>query len=318
MYPKKNDAAPRPAPERKPRKEPLNCYKFTLEYDGTRYQGWQEQINARTVAGSLKEALVEVFGPDVELGGAGRTDAGVHALGQVAHVKTAHKLHPAEAMRGVNARLPADINVLRVDSAEPNFNARRHAIARYYLYQISLQRTAFAKRYVWWVRDPVDLAAMRAGAEMFRGFHDFTAFSHVEPGQRPGPDEIPDGAEGPRRVDLHDISIMPRPGMLVIRVGASHFLWKMVRRIVGSLVAVGHGNMTPEDIRELLRSKRPSEAVAQLTAPASGLFLERVEYPRVISEPTEDTMPKMGVPKERSEIVGKLHSRPARDPRRRG
>ncbi len=315
MYQNRNERPQDRPSDRPTKKEPQNCYRFTIEYDGTRYQGWQVQPNARTIAGTLTDALVEVFGKDVELGGAGRTDAGVHALGQVAHVKTAKKIHPAEAMRGINSLLPADINVLRVDTAEPNFNARKHAIARYYLYQISLQRTAFAKRYIWWVKDPLDLAAMRLGAEQFRGFHDFTAFCHMDSDQRG--EEIPEGGEGPRRVDLHDITVMPRPGMLVIRVGASHFLWKMVRRIVGSLVAVGNGNMRPDDIRDLLRARRPSEAVAQMTAPASGLFLERVEYPREISERIEDLTPKMGVPNERITTVRNLHRQPARPPRRK-
>src|SRR5215813_6489930 len=154
----------------------MTTWKLVVEYDGTRYYGWQEQKNARTVAGELRAAAEKFFGTPVEIGGAGRTDAGVHALGQVAALRAQRRLKPGTLHRELNDRLPPDINVLRVDEARPDFDPRRQAVSRYYLYQISMRRTAFAKRFVWWVKDPLDHAAMRDAALLLRGRHDFARF----------------------------------------------------------------------------------------------------------------------------------------------
>src|SRR5215218_9708477 len=140
-------------------------FKLTIEYAGTKYSGWQIQKNARTVQGEIDAAVRTVTGrKDFELYGSGRTDAGVHALAQVAHLDVSTTL-PAEPLRRrVNDELPADINILSVVQVPHRFHARHDAVARRYLYQIARRRTAFAKNYVWWVKEPLDAAAMRAGA----------------------------------------------------------------------------------------------------------------------------------------------------------
>jgi len=250
----------------------LSTWKLTIEYDGTRYYGWQEQRNSRTVAGDLRAAAESLIAKPVEIAGAGRTDAGVHALGQVVRLSAGAQLNRADLLHGLNDRLPADINVLRVDEMRPSFDPRRDALARYYLYQISTRRTAFAKRFVWWVKDRLDEKAMSAAARMLTGRHDFGSFCDKRAGG------------GSTIVVVDEVQFEADGDLLLFRVSASHFLWKMVRRIVGSLVEVGRGNLSADSFAGFLgtASQRGSAArafdVAAHTAPPSGLFLERVIY----------------------------------------
>lgn len=245
----------------------METWKLTLEYEGTRYSGWQEQRNATTVQGALRAAAEQVLGERVELGGAGRTDAGVHALGQVAHLRTRARVRPRALVYGLNDALPADVNVLSVEPARPDFDARRNAVLRSYVYQIATRRTAFGKRFVWWVKDDLDEGAMARAAGLFVGRHDFSAFSQK-------------GEAGVSTTVVVDESRVERRGdLLVYRIAASHFLWKMVRRITGSLVAAGRGELGEEDLERVLASGDPG-AAAPLTAPPSGLFLEQVLYAR--------------------------------------
>lgn len=254
----------------------MQTWKLTLEYEGTRYRGWQEQANARTVQGELRKAATEFFGRELELGGAGRTDAGVHAMAQVAHLKL-HR-HPGDArvamvtqdiLHGINDRLPSDINVLKVEEADARFHARHDATTRSYLYQISTRRTAFGKRYVWWVKDQLDVAAMAQVADMIVGRHDFAAFSERDSGREQSTIVVVESAEVLR--DEH---------LILFRISASHFLWKMVRRLVGSIVEVGRRKARAEDFVELLSKplKKTGLAPARFTAPPSGLFLEGIDY----------------------------------------
>src|SRR5437773_1853350 len=154
-------------------------FKLTIEYAGTRFSGWQIQKNARTVQGEIDRAVRTVTRRnDFELYGSGRTDAGVHALAQVAHLDVSTTLAP-DSLRGrINDELPADINVLAAAIVPHRFHARHDAVARAYLYQIALRRTAFAKPYVWWVKEPLDLDRMRAAARAFVGMRDFQSFAH--------------------------------------------------------------------------------------------------------------------------------------------
>jgi tRNA pseudouridine38-40 synthase len=239
--------------------------KLTIEYAGTRYSGWQIQQNARTVQGEVEKAIREATGADrFELYGSGRTDAGVHALGQVAHLDI-HARVPAETLRRrVNDVLPSDINVLRAEPAAPRFHARHDAVARSYLYQIARRRTAFAKPFVWWVKDDCDVSRMREAVKGFIGFHDFRAFSDDDPGQKS------------TTVLLESCEVHEDEDLLVIHVEASHFLWKMVRRLVGVTVAIGRGDLQLSDATALFEAD--AREIAPLTAPASGLFLERVYY----------------------------------------
>jgi tRNA pseudouridine38-40 synthase len=242
-------------------------WKLTIEYDGTRYRGWQSQKNTdRTVQGVLIRVARELLGEDAAVGGAGRTDAGVHALAQVAHLKARRSLPARQIEVGLNDRLPFDMNVLAVEAALPRFHARHDALSRTYLYRISRRRTAFDKRFVWWVKDRLDFSAMQLAARRFEGRHDFRSFC-----------ENPEGQES-TAVVVEKSELLDWAHEIHYRVQASHFLWKMIRRLVGALVEVGRGNLSEEDVVRLLRER--SSEPAKWTAPPSGLFLERVEYAR--------------------------------------
>ena len=256
----------------------LKTWKLTLEYDGTKYSGWQEQRNARTVQGQLRKAAEDFLGCEAEIQGSGRTDAGVHARAQVAHLRVRapkdsrrRNWPPAgEILRAVNSRLPSDVCLLDVAEAANSFHARHDALARTYMYQISTRRTAFFKKYVWWVREPLDAAVMASAARLLTGRHDFSAFRAEDPSR---PDESP-------IVVVEDAAVEADGDLIVFRITASHFLWRMVRRIVGMLVKLGRGEITERDFAGLLEGKtKPGIDVAASTAPASGLFLERVIYP---------------------------------------
>lgn len=253
-------------------------YKLVIEYEGTRYYGWQEQKNARTVAGEIRKAAEEFLEKSVEILGAGRTDAGVHALAQVARLKTIQRVKPLELQRAINDRLPADISVLRTAEAHPDFDPRRDAVARSYLYQISLRRTAFAKRFVWWVKDRLNFDAMNQACSLIGGRHDFARFCDKRAEERS------------TVVIVNRAELAIDGDLLLFRIGASHFLWKMVRRIVGSLVEIGRHNLSVEEFRSLLDPRAVAGnskqfQVAAHTAPPSGLFLERVFYDEALSMP---------------------------------
>jgi tRNA pseudouridine38-40 synthase len=251
----------------------LNAFKLFLEYDGSRYSGWQEQKNARTVMGELRKAAVTVFHGDVEIQGAGRTDAGVHALEQVVHIKSARQVReaPAELLRLLNDLLPADIVVLKVEPAPRNFHARHDAVSRSYIYQISTRKQAFTKKTVWWVKESLDVDAMRRAASFLVGRHDFICFRASDPAR---PDES-------TIVVVESATIEAEDDIIQFRIEASHFLWRMVRRIVGCLVKVGSGELSEEDFSRLIEGHpKASLDVAAWTAPASGLFLEAVRYTR--------------------------------------
>lgn len=249
----------------------MRTYKLTLEYDGSKYSGWQDQTNARTVQGELKRATAELFGEDVDVQGAGRTDAGVHAVGQVAHVKLtrASKLPSVGIMRELNDLLPSSIAVLECEEAPPRFHARHHATSRAYFYQISTRKAALSKRYVWWIKEPLDVKRMQQAAALISGRHDFVAFRALDKSK---PDES-------TIVVVESAEIAVDDHLIVFRIEASHFLWKMVRRLTGVLAKVGLGEVTVEEFRGLIEGrKNPKMDVAAWTAPASGLFLESIKY----------------------------------------
>ena len=240
-------------------------FKVFIEYAGTKYSGWQIQNNARTIQGELTRVIAEVTGQrQFELYGSGRTDAGVHALEQVAHLDIITAIPAQTLRRRVNDALPSDIHLLKMEMALRKFHARHDAVSRSYLYQISRRRTAFAKNFVWWVRDDLDLVKMRATAEQFSGMKDFRSFT----------DDSAD--EKSTVVAVERIEIAEDGDLVVVRVEGSHFLWKMVRRMVGVMVDVGLGGTSIEQASMFLRED--SGIPAKLTAPASGLFLERVYY----------------------------------------
>ncbi|MEK6756252.1 MAG: tRNA pseudouridine(38-40) synthase TruA [Bacteroidota bacterium] len=240
-------------------------FKLHIEYEGTRYSGWQIQKNARTIQGELSSAIGTVLGTsDFELYGSGRTDAGVHALLQVAHLEVKTVLAPEVLRKKINDELPADINVLEIEKTSPQFHARHHAVSRSYLYQISRRRTAFGKRYVWWIKDDLDIRRMREAAEFFVGMKNFQSFTADDP------------EEKSTSVKIEKIQIHESGDLILIRIVGSHFLWKMVRQIVGVLAEVGRGKLSLKELKKFLNVA--SDAPAKLTAPPSGLFLERVYY----------------------------------------
>jgi pseudouridylate synthase I len=245
-----------------------------IEYDGSRYRGWQAQVNARTVQGVLLAAARELWGPGVRVHGAGRTDAGVHALGQVASVHLPPRSRvDAAALRRWNELLPFDVNVLELSAVSPSFHARHDAVRRVYRYRLATRRTAYGKPFVYWVKDELDVAAMDRAARLLAGRHDFAGFC-----------ENPEGHDSTIVVveEARVTAPAEADGLVLVRIAASHFLWKMVRRVVGVLLEVGAGRMAEAQVARLL-VERTSE-VARLTVPPSGLFLESVGYP---GEPEE-------------------------------
>ncbi len=250
----------------------MTTFKITLEYDGTRYSGWQIQKNARTVMGEIRKAALQVFDGEIDIQGAGRTDAGVHALGQVMHIKVSsatRQAAPDVIKRRLNDLLPADIAILNVERARPSFHARHDARERVYLYQISRRKQAFIKRHVWWVKDQLDIERMSEAVSMLVGRHDFVCFRASDP-SRPGESTI---------VEINGAAVETDQEIIQFRIAGSHFLWRMVRRIVGALVKVGKHEITTKEFRQLLDGRCDEKLdVAEWTAPASGLFLEEIRY----------------------------------------
>ena len=194
----------------------------------------------------------------------GRTRA-VHALAQIAHLKAKKSMAPLAIEHGLNDRLPFDVNILEVQTAPSGFHARHDALSRTYLYRISRRRTAFDKRYVWWVKDRLNFTAMAGAAKLFAGRHDFASFCENAEGQTS------------TVVVVEKSEMLDWEREIHFRVEASHFLWKMVRRLAGTLVEVGRGNLDAAGIEAFL--ERKSGEPAKWTAPPSGLFLEKVTYP---------------------------------------
>jgi tRNA pseudouridine38-40 synthase len=240
-------------------------FKVYIEYEGTRYSGWQKQENAKTVQGSIIKAAQEVFGDDFkDLQGSGRTDSGVHAIRQVAHLDVKTVLAPEIIKMKLNDLLPHDICILEIEKTSKEFHARHAAKSRSYLYQISRRRTAFGKNFVWWIKDELDLKKMESAAKYFVGMNNFASFSDDDPEDKS------------TKVLIDDIQIKEEGDLILIRIIGSHFIWKMVRRIVGILAEVGRGRKSEKDILFYLSNK--TNEPAKFTAPPSGLFLETVTY----------------------------------------
>lgn len=242
----------------------MPTYKVTIEYEGTRYSGWQAQGNTpKTIQGRLLKVARDVFG-DADIGGAGRTDAGVHAAGQVAHLRIQKNVDPIALMRKMNDLLPHDITIIAAARASDRFHARHDAVSRVYLYQIATRRTAFAKSFVWWIKDRLDFDAMQNAAAAVAGRHDFSAFSDRRLKE-----------EDSRIVVVDSCDVGRSEELILVRIAASHFLWKMVRKLVAFLVEIGRGTAGANDLESRLH---PDAEAFLPTAPPSGLFLEAVTY----------------------------------------
>ena len=240
-------------------------FKVYLEYDGTRYSGWQKQKNAKTVQGILLKIGEEIFKDSrFDIQGCGRTDSGVHALNYVAHLDVKTMLAPEIIKLKLNDKLPFDINILEVQKTNPKFHARHDVISRSYIYQISRRRTAFGKTYVWWIKDELNFRIMESAAKNLIGMHNFVSFAD---------NDLEDKST---KVMIENAELKESGDLILIRITGSHFLWKMIRRIVGVLAEIGRGKMTEEDLLFFLNNK--SNKPAKYTAPPSGLFLEQVLY----------------------------------------
>lgn len=254
-------------------------FKVTCEYEGTRFSGWQVQKNARTVQGELIGASKSIFNTDAfELYGSGRTDAGVHALEQIFHLDVETMLAPQIIQFKMNDALPADISVRSIQKVAKQFHARHDAVERTYLYQISTRRTAFGKRFVWWVKDQLSVAAMQEAAKHFKGMHDFRSFTADDPDMKS------------TKVEITEVSVKMQGDLIMITISGSHFLWNMIRRMIGVMVEVGRGKQSPDIIPTLLKKK--SDMPASFTAPPSGLFLASVRYE---DDPVKKVQPILNV-----------------------
>ena len=241
-------------------------YRLLLEYDGTEYSGWQLQPNARTLQGVLESALETVLRHPVRVAAAGRTDAGVHAMGQVATFRSDAVVVPRELRASLNALTPRDVVVRDVAPVADDFDPRRHATARVYEYRIwNLPApSAFWHRYTWHVPRALDVRAMRDAASVLAGTHDFSAFRAADC----------EAANPVRRVSHSGVT--DGESMIVYRVEATAFLKHMVRAIVGTLVEVGAGDRTADDVGAVLAGRDRRRAAA--TAPPQGLVLMSVRY----------------------------------------
>ena len=243
-------------------------FRLVLSYDGTDFRGWQVQPDAPTVQGTLLDAARRFLGADVRVIGASRTDAGVHALRQTASLSIGAPLDAAAVRGALNAALPPAIRVVSVMQAASDFDARRAALGKRYAYLIDTGMVAgpLWRRIAWHVPAALDLAAMRAAVSALRGRHDFSAFCAAA------------GAAAPPTCTVRAVHIVRRRDRVAILISADRFLHHMVRNIVGSVVEVGRGAQPAGWLRDVLASRE--RARAGPTAPAHGLVLVRVRYPR--------------------------------------
>ena len=244
----------------------MTTFKLTLTYDGTNYVGWQRQASGTSIQGLIEDALRELDGREVVLHGAGRTDAGVHALGQVASCALDREIQSDVLTRALNARLPADVRVVSAETVAPDFHARFAATAKSYRYRIDNAdvMSPFERHYAWHVFGPLNVEAMDAAARTLLGRHDFAAFQTAAGTARTTERTI---ASSRVRRDSH---------FVIYEVTGDGFLRHMVRAIVGTLVDIGRGRRSREAMREILVSRDRGRAGP--TAPAWGLFLVGVEY----------------------------------------
>jgi tRNA pseudouridine38-40 synthase len=251
-------------------------FKLTIAYDGTGFVGWQRQASGTSIQGLLEDALRELDGRPVDVAGAGRTDAGVHALGQVASVSLERPIDSRTLMRAVNARLPPSVRIVDATDAPPGFHARFDARSKVYRYRIwnHAVMSPFERAYAWHVPAPrLDVPAMKAAAKLLEGRHDFAAFQAAGTDTRTTEREVFSS-----RVREGSSPALPVPtrGLVTYEISGDGFLRHMVRAIAGTLVEVGSGRRAVDWVGEALRSR--ARAAAGPTAPAEGLFLVSLDY----------------------------------------
>ncbi|HRS88716.1 MAG TPA: tRNA pseudouridine(38-40) synthase TruA [Smithellaceae bacterium] len=245
----------------------MRNFKIVVEYDGSAYRGWQRQKNGLSIQQVLEEAIKKITGQKVSVIGSGRTDAGVHALNQVASFRCVTKLPVNSIYRGVNSVLPEDIVVKEMEEVPFEFHAQRDVKSKIYVYKICNQklRPALGRNYSWFVRFDLDLPKMRQAAKYLLGTHDFSCFCAT------GTD-VQDRVRTIMNIEIKKVA----QGNIEIILEAKGFLKYMVRNIIGTLVEVGRGKRLPEEMKKIIASR--DRKIAGATAPAHGLFLQEVKY----------------------------------------
>jgi len=245
----------------------MQNYKLTIQYDGTRYNGWQRQGNTEnTIQGKLNEIIGKYLGEEIDIAGSGRTDAGVHAYGQVANFKTEKFLDKDKFLADINSYLPQDICIIKVESVDERFHARLSAVFKTYEYVIDNGTVAdvFARKYSYRIEQPLDAEKMRTAAGFLMGTHDYISFCGNKKFKK----------SSVRTVT--DISIVESGGKIKLSFTGNGFLQNMVRIMAGTLIEVGLGKRDAESMTDILEAK--SREAAGMMAPAEGLFLREVEY----------------------------------------
>lgn len=245
----------------------MNNFKMIIQYDGTRYSGWQKQGNTdNTIQGKLEAVLKKMTGENIEVHGSGRTDAGVHALGQVANFKSDTIKSPEEILSYLNEYLPLDIRVLSVDIASPRFHARLNACKKHYRYTIDNRKTAgvFLRKYMTRSTEKYDIDDMKRAASYLIGEHDFKSFCDNKRMKKSTVRTI------------EKIEISDNDGILTMDFYGNGFLYHMVRILTGTLLNVGTGKIKPDDMKKIIDAK--SREAAGFTAPPQGLMLVEVTY----------------------------------------
>jgi tRNA pseudouridine38-40 synthase len=245
----------------------VRTIKLIIEYDGSNYLGWQIQPNGETIQGVIQDCLKRLTGESLHVMSSGRTDSGVHALGQVAHFRTESRMDANAFQRALNSLLPEDIVIRRAEEVQADFHARRSAKSKVYEYRILNRATppAIDRQYVWHVPQKLNLDEMKKATHNLMGEHDFSAFRSVGSSTHSSVRNI-------LRTDWKK----GKGGLLRFEIEASGFLKQMVRAIVGTLVEVGRGKISAQEFKRILDSKDRKEAGP--TAPARGLFLKEVKY----------------------------------------
>ncbi|GAB6178778.1 tRNA pseudouridine(38-40) synthase TruA [Desulfotomaculum defluvii] len=245
----------------------MNNYKMLIQYDGGRYKGWQRLKNGEnTIQGKIESVLAEMVGREIEITGCSRTDAGVHALAQIANFKINENLSESEVKNYLNRYLPRDISIREVTIVPENFHARYHAKGKTYLYRIWNEEypNPFMRKYSMHIEKKLNTIRMKKAGQYFIGVHDFTAFSNAKSKKKSMVREI------------YSIDLDEDAGLIEIRVCGNGFLYNMVRKIVGSLIEVGLDKINAEDILKILDAKERNQTGG--IADASGLFLEKIDY----------------------------------------
>jgi tRNA pseudouridine38-40 synthase len=242
----------------------LRNIKLEIEYDGTDFHGWQVQPKLRTVQGEVQDKLETILGHKINLIGAGRTDVGVHALGQVANFKTTNELSKNSIINGLNGLLPDDIVIKRIEEVDLNFNSRYDAKSRLYKYRIYLGRTAIWRKYVWEVLYSLNLENILEATKKIQGEHDFSSFCVAE------------STKDNNACRVFSAIWEKSSAELIFRIEADRFLHAMVRSLAGTLIEVGRGYFSVSDFVNIMEAKDRKKAGP--TAPACGLYLIEVKY----------------------------------------